>query len=239
MVVAIAAACSPITTDLDRVIAIEVAGGTSRDVETGGMLQLMAAALDGTGDTVPDAVITWELIDVDSGQVGFTLDPSGLVTAVSPGNGRVQARFETLRAGPITVSVIDVIPDSIAAVGDQRVTQGTADTTSPPLVVVVYDLTLAPPSAIPLDSQTVAFALTLPAPGSAEAQGFFLTVGDTVPVGDPHRLDVLTDDLGLATIVVRRLSPGTVPDSAVIHASLGSVAGSPLEFVVLFEQAPP
>lgn len=233
------AACSTLTTDLNRVIALEVLGGATQTVEQGGSLQLMATALDGFGDPVTDATITWELVDVDSGQVGFTLAPTGLVSAIQPGAGRVQARVENLRSGPITITVVSVIPDSLAAAGDERLTLTQSETESPRMSVVVLDLTVAPPNPMPLEGQDVVFALTFPSPGSAEAQGFFVTHSDTVPGPDPYRISVRTDSVGLATAVVRRLSEGSLPDSAVIDASLESVAGSPIRFVILFESAPP
>ncbi len=235
---AAAAACAPITIDLNRVIAIEVLGGTNQTVEQGGTLQLVATALDGSGDPVADATITWELIDIDSGQVGFTLDPSGLVTAVSLGSGRVQARFETLRAGPITITVREVAPDSIGPAGPQRVTLALADAMSPPLAVVVQDLTVSPPAPLPLAGQRVDFALAEPPPGSLAADALFLTETD-VPGPDPHRVEVLTDQAGLASVVLRRANGGELPDSAVVDATLESVTGSPVRFVVLIERPPP
>ncbi len=100
-------ACTSLT-DFDRIVAIEIIGSTAPTVPQGDTLRLRARAIDAAGDSVPGATITWVLLDVDTGQVGFTLDSTtGLVTAQTPGAGRVQARVETLRSGIITVTVTD------------------------------------------------------------------------------------------------------------------------------------
>lgn len=98
--------CEVITDDFDRVIAIQIDGAASREIQTGDSLQLVATAINAAGETVPEAEVTWALLDVDSGQVGFTLEPSGLVIGVSEGEGRVRARVENLQSDPITITVL-------------------------------------------------------------------------------------------------------------------------------------
>jgi hypothetical protein len=233
-------ACSEITGDFDRVVAIEVVGPTSRTVEERDTLQLRARAVSAAGDTVPEAVIRWVGLDVDSGQVGFTIDSvTGLVTANAPGTGRVQARVENLASGSIQITVL-AAPDSVAATGEVRVTVDTAVVNSPPLTVVVYDLTTSPGTQLALAGITVHFATVDPAPGSAAADGFFLTQSDTVPGPDPHAVMLTTDVNGQAAVVARRTSGVTQPDSAIIEsvaltARADTVMGSPVRFVVLFE----
>ena len=102
-------------------------GSQEQTVVEGDTLLLRARAINAAGDTVPDAAIVWELLEVDTGQVGFTLDTlTGLVTARSPGSGRVRARVGTLASGVITVIVVPA-PDSIAAAGPQQVAMGASD----------------------------------------------------------------------------------------------------------------
>ncbi len=234
------AACAPLITDLNRVIAIELVGGQTQQLEEGSTLQLMATAVDGSGNPVSDATITWELLDIDSGQVGFTLDPvTGLVTGTAPGSGRVQARVERLRSGPLTITV-SAAADSIAGSGEQRVVFASTAATSPPLTAVVLDLTTDPATPTTLEGKPVEFRLVEPAPGSPASLGFFLTVTDTVPGPDPHGIALVTGSTGEATALVRRVTGVALPDSAVIGASSTTaagivVSGSPVEFVVLFE----
>lgn len=232
-------ACTTLLGDLDRIVAIELVGSRAPTVEEGDVLQLQARALRANGAVVPDAEIVWALLDVDSGQVGFTLDATtGLVAAVAPGKGRVQARVDNLTSGAITVTVTPA-PDSVAAGGDQRLVFAVDAESSPPLQVVVFDLTTNPGQATPLGGKPVTFALTDPPPGSDAAAGFFLTVSDVVPGTDPHVVTATTGTTGVASVVVR-LAPGALlPDSAAVAATartaLGAaVVGSPVSFTVIF-----
>ncbi len=101
------AACSVISGDLDRIVAIEIVGSLSPQIAVGDTLQLRARALTAAGDSVAEALIVWQLLDLDSGQVGFTLDTAtGVVAGESAGSGRVAARVETLQSGIITITVV-------------------------------------------------------------------------------------------------------------------------------------
>jgi hypothetical protein len=107
LVAAAGAACSIFTADFDRIVALQV-DPQSRSVFVGDTIQLSAQAVTAAGDLVADADVFWAIIDVDSGQVGFTLDSlSGLVTGQHPGSGRVQARVNEIRSNPITVTVVE------------------------------------------------------------------------------------------------------------------------------------
>jgi hypothetical protein len=234
------AACTDLIGDFNRIVAIQVVGTLTPQVEEGDTLRLQARALQADGDVVPDASILWVIIDVDSGQIGFTLDSlTGLVTAVTKSSGRVQARVEELATPPITLTV-SAAPDSLAATGDQRVTFDTTTAeVSPGLVTVVLDLTTSPGEELPLAEKPVDYALVEPAPGSELSQGIFLTMSDTVPGSDPHRVTIQTGSNGQASAVLRRLPDFALPDSAVVHATAmtataAPVAGSPIRFVVLF-----
>ena len=103
-----ALACTPVASGPNDVIAIEVQSPTSVQLTVGDTITLQAVALTTDGTEAQDVQIIWAILDVDSGQVGFTLDTlSGLVRANAAGGARVQARVETLRADPLTISVIN------------------------------------------------------------------------------------------------------------------------------------
>jgi len=234
----IAWACSPITADFDRIVAIEIVGSTPPTVEEGDTLRLHARAVSARGDTVPEAAITWVTLDVDSGQVGITIEAStGLVTALAPGSWRVQAQVENLATGAIVVTVVPA-PDSVSAVGDVRVTVDTAAAGSPPLTVVVVDVTTVPGDTLALGGKSVHFLTADPPPGSPAASGFFLTESD-VPGADPHRVDALSGTNGRASVTVMRVAGQPQPDSVAVDAVAvtargDTVAGSPVRFWVLF-----
>jgi hypothetical protein len=97
-----------------------------------------------------------------------------------------------------------------------------------------------PGTELALPEKAVHFLVVEPPSGSPELQGFFLATTDTVPGTDPFRLEAVTDQEGLARAVVRRVSGSTQPESTVVHAvaltAVGdTTAGSPVQFVVLFE----
>ncbi len=224
--------------DLGRIVAIEIVGGTTRTVEEGDTLRLHARAIDAAGDSVVDPGIVWDLLNPDS--AGFTLDSTtGLVTAVTVGVGRVQARVENLTSGLIIVTVTGA-PDSVGPAGAQRLVVGPGDTASAPLTVGVFDLTTDPGAQLALGGTTVQFDMIEPAPGTAEAQTVRLARTDTVTVSDPHAVAVTTDAAGQAGVLVARVAGSTQPDSALVDAWAltargDTVAGSPVRFVVLFE----
>ncbi len=237
----LAAACTPITGDFDRVIAIEIDGSIDRVLEEGETIQLSAVAISASGDTVPDAEIVWQLLEVDTGQVGFTLDPAtGVVSATHPGSGRVRPRVDELVFDPPLLITVTAAPDSAAPSGSVRVTLAAGDEVSPSLTVDVFDLTTEPNTVLPLAGKSVTFQLMEPAPGSTAADGFFLTEADAGSGEDPHRVTATTSSAGQASIVVRRVAGGVLPDSAVIDASVATALGntvpvSPITFVVIFE----
>ncbi len=92
--------------DLNRIVALQV-DPANRTVVVGDTLRLEAQAINGAGEVVADAEVFWAIIDVDSGQIGFTLDTAtGLISAHEIGEGRVQARVGNIRSNPITISVV-------------------------------------------------------------------------------------------------------------------------------------
>ena len=237
------AACTVITGDLGRIIAIEIDGDAARTVEELDTITLSARAIDAAGDTVPDAMIVWELLVADSGSAaaGLELDTvTGILQATAPGNGRVRARVDDLRSDTISV-VVTGAPDSIAASGDTLLTMASDATVSPPIEAALFDLTTDPSAVQALAAKMVTYMLVDPLPGSPEAQGFFLTEGDSLPTLDPHNLSVPTNEAGTASVSVHRVAGFTLPDSAVVEAvavtATGvTVTGSPVRFTVVFER---
>ena len=234
---AFVAGCTAIAGDLSRIVAIEIVGSLNPAVEEGDTLRLHARAIDAAGDSVPDAAIRWSVLD--TGQVGIELDSTtGLLTALGPGSWRVQARVEALVSGVVSVTVTPR-PDTVVAGSPDTVTVPPGGSASEGLAVVVQDLTTAPGQQLPLSDKAVHFAVVRPAPGSPTAGAIFLTAGDTIPGAEPHHVVVLTDDAGRATIVARRVSGATPPDTVDVHAVAltatgDTVPGSPVPFTVVF-----
>jgi len=106
-VTALIAGCGVLNPDFDRAIGLEVEAD-QLTIMVGDSAQLVARAINGVGEVVTEAVILWSIVDVDSGQIGFTLDTTtGVIAGERAGAGRVQARVEAIRSEPILVTVVD------------------------------------------------------------------------------------------------------------------------------------
>ncbi len=102
---ALAPACDTLLGDPDRVIALELVGGTNRTMTVGDTLQLIVRAIRASGDSVPGAGILWSVLD--TGVVGFRLESmTGRVIGEAPDTGRVQAAYQDLRSDPVRVIVV-------------------------------------------------------------------------------------------------------------------------------------
>ena len=77
--------CSGLDEVAGGVVGLQIELPTVRTVEVGQSVQLSAIALDKDGQPV-SAEVTWRAADPT-----LTVDPTGLITGVSPGTGRVQA----------------------------------------------------------------------------------------------------------------------------------------------------
>jgi len=235
LIAVLALACTEITGNSDRIIAVEIVGPLIRTVEEGDTLQLEARALDANGNVVQEAVILWAV--VDDSIVGFTIgETTGLVETTAPDTGRVAAFADELPSEPVLIQVSPAA-DSVASVSATRDTVDGAEPASSALTVEVLDITS---DTLPLIGKPVHFDLVEPPPGDPAGAGVFLATTDTVPGADPHHLEVVSQALGQAWVVVRKVSGTTTPDSAVIHATVvtaigDTVAGSPVRFVVLFQ----
>ena len=227
-------ACSEIV-QFDRVVAIDILGSVNPQLEAGDTLRLRARAVSAASDTVPDAMIVWERLNVDSQPPVLSLDTAtGTVTGLGPGTGRVQARHENLRSGLITVT-ITARPDTITADSVVfSVTQGAG--ASPPLVVRVADATSMPGELLALTGKMVHYHLVAPA-GSGAVR---LVETDGSPGSDPLALATVTGSDGTAAVLLERVVGTQQPDTAFVEAvaltAIGdTVSGSPVRFVVLFE----
>ncbi len=237
LLIVLFAACTVITGDLGRTVAIAIEGESTKQVEEDDTITLLARAIDAAGDTVSDAIVVWELLNADG---AFDLDSiTGVVHARHPGRGRVRARVEELRSDTISIRVTGAA-DSIAAVGDTVVTMTADEDASPHLSTILIDLTTDTALIEPLSERDVTYTLAHPAPGTISAQGFFLTVSDSLPGSEPHSVVAKTDGASTAFVVVRQAGGGSLPDSAFIDAvavtAVGdTVAGSPVRFIVVFD----
>ena len=98
--------CKVVSPDFDRIVAMQIES-RDRSIVVGETLQLVARAVNAAGDVVDSIVVGWQIVDVDSGQIGFTLDTAtGIVAGTHPGAGRVQASLAALRSNPITITVV-------------------------------------------------------------------------------------------------------------------------------------
>ncbi len=105
-VTALIAGCGVLNPDFDSVIGLEVEAD-QLTIMVGDSAQLVARAVNGAGEVVTEAMILWSIVDVDSGQIGFTLDTAtGVVSGERAGAGRVQARVDDIRSEPILVTVV-------------------------------------------------------------------------------------------------------------------------------------
>jgi uncharacterized protein YjdB len=91
--------CSDLTEGAGGVVALEIAVPTVSTIEVGKSLQLTARAVDKNDNTV-SAPITWRAADPT-----LTVDPTGLVTGVSVGTGRVQAFTGSLASPVVSFTV--------------------------------------------------------------------------------------------------------------------------------------
>ncbi len=201
----------------------------------GDTLRLTAQAVTASGEVISDAEITWALLSVDSGQVGFTVDEAGLVTGIEPGGGQVQASFEEIRSNPIDVNSTPM-PDSAAA-NTAVVSFPSGSDKSAPMTVTIFEFVTTPGQATVLANKPALFQLVDPAPGTPAADGLFLLAGDTIPESDPHRVTALSGANGTAIATVNVNSGSTRPDTIRVEATVttatgGVVAGSPLQFIV-------
>ena len=216
--VAGALACSKITSS-DQVVALDILLPDSGHIELGDTLLPLGRALNSQGDSVA-AQIFWASLDTAS--IVVLDSTTGATVGKAPGSGRLQARVGLLRSNPQNV-VVAARLDSVVALGTvlDTVTASAPDSLSDSLSVHVF----AADSESPAGRAVVYAATTYPASVSTVR----LVRGGTVT----------TDGTGMAFDQLR-LSPGAVPDSVVVTASVKrfngtKIPGSPVTFLVVFQ----
>ena len=189
-------------------------------MDFGDTLFATAVALNGRGQAVAAPILWYDLdtiVHVDS--------LTGAVVAHDIGTSLIQARTGTLRSNPQAITVF-IRPDTAFAdstqLRDSVSLTAKVDSLSDSIRIRVrhYD----PTDTTSLSGRPVTFTLLYP----ADTTSFKLT-----PAGP-----VTTDVNGLAVVQVK-LKQRTLPDSAVVQASVtryngATVPGSPLTFVVRF-----
>ena len=158
----------------------------------------------------------------------LTVDPAGLVTAVAPGTGDVQAVVGTLASERVAFSILTPADTLILAVDSVLVVPADAD---PPVnaTLAVRLESLDPPG--PASARPVIFEITRPA--AAAAPVVQLTGGvrsDTLDTG--------TD--GTATVGLSLVAGQVPPDTAIVEVRANRTDGSPIpgsgqRFIALFQ----
>jgi hypothetical protein len=223
------AACTAIV-DFGRVVAIDVVGPADPTLEEGDTLRLRAYGVSAAGDSVPDAVVTWQSVIPDSASEVLRIDSTGLITGITAGEGFVQALHRSLATPLISVTVTPR-PDTVTA-DSTRFSATSGDT---PLTVTVLAFPDTGVVLIALPDKTVHFVLVDPTGGSL----LRLLAGDGTPGASSDSVTAVTGTAGTATALLQQIPGTTAPDSAVIEAialttRLDTVPGSPIRFVVTF-----
>jgi Big-like domain-containing protein len=213
--------CSNLTEGAGGVVSLEIQTPELLTVEVGETLQLSAAARDKDGNPVATE-ITWRASDPT-----LAVDPTGLITGVAPGTGRIQAFSGSLASSLVTFNVI-ARADTIVIGADSVLTVGPGVTASAPMVVQLQSF--SPPGALP--SWPVIYTVTSPqdpaAPTVLLPNGF---LEDTVETGM---------DGAVSTETLNRVNATTQPDTAIVEVRSvrtrgGVVPGSGQRFIVLFQ----
>jgi hypothetical protein len=211
--------CSNLDEGEAGVVALELQTPAIDTLETGETAQLTAVALNRDGEAV-DVTITWRTPDNT-----VIVDGAGLVTAVSPGVGRVQASTGSLTSALVSFTVL--APADTLIIGDSIVVVPAVPGTTGPLVARLESFN--PPG--PLAERPVVYEII----GPAEALTSVVLTGgvviDTVPTGAD----------GSVSGEALELVPGAVaPESTVVQVRASRTRGAPVpgsgqRFIVRYE----
>ena len=212
--------CSNLTEGPGGVVELEISTPATREVEVGETLQLTARALDRDGNPL-DVPITWL-----SSDPALTVDNTGLVTGVAPGEAQVQASVGSLSSGQILLTAI-ARADTLVIVSDSVIIVPVGAPASAALAVQLRSFS----SADPLPNRPVVYTVTSPpdvGQHTVELPGGVLI--DTISTGaDGNAGAVTLNRTGIPS-----------PDTAIVqvrsyHASGADVPGSGQRFIVLFQ----
>ena len=215
-------ACSGLDQGAGGVVALQIEVPTPATVEVGDALQLSATALDADGHPVDNAAISWRAADPT-----VTVSATGVVTGVSVGTGRVQARNGSLGSNLVTITVI-ARADTLILVGDSIRSLGVDSTNSGDLVTALR--TFSPDA--PVGTRPVIYAITSPALGATPS--VTLTGGvqvDTVNTGT---------DGTVTGMQLLRVAGRPPVDSAIVTVRAERTRGAPVpgsgqRFIIRFE----
>jgi hypothetical protein len=218
----LAAACSGLDEGEGGVVAIEVETPEFQTLEVGEQVQVVARALDVNGAVV-EVPLEWQASGAE-----VTVDGSGLVTAVQPGQATVQAISGSLPSEPVPFTVV-ARADTIIISGDSVVTLP-VDLDPPPTASLTVRLeTFTPPG--PVSGSTVIFQITSPVPGATPVVQLAGGVqSDTITTGSD----------GTASVNLGAVGGQLPPDTAIVQVRAerlrgSAVPGSGQRFIVLFQ----
>lgn len=217
-----ASACSSLDEGQGGVVALEIQVPELLTLEIGEQAQLSARALDADGQAV-DATIEWL-----ASAAALNVDATGLVTAVAPGTGDVQAAVGSLTSERITFTLL-APADTIIVVGDSVFVIPIA--ADPPVVAnLVVRLESRAPVG-PVGSRPVIYEITQPGAGAVPVVQLAGGVqSDTI--------STLAD--GTAAIALSMATGQIPPDTAIVEVRANrtrgaAVPGSGQRFIVLFQ----
>jgi hypothetical protein len=218
----LAAACSGLDEGEGGVVAIEVETPELTTLEVGEQVQVVARALDVNG-AVLDVPVEWQA----SGDA-VTVDGSGLVTAVQPGEADVQAISGSLPSAPVSFDVL-ARADTIIISGDSVLTIPIG--ADPPVTARLTARleTFTPPG--PVSGTAVIFQITSPVAGATPVVQF---------AGAVQSDTITTASDGTAFVDIGAVSGQVPPDTAIVqvraeHLRGSAVPGSGQRFIVLFQ----
>jgi hypothetical protein len=218
----LAAGCSGLDEGEGGVVAIEVETPEFQTLEVGEQVQVVARALDVNGAVV-EVPLEWQ-----ASSAAVTVDGSGLVTGVQPGQANVQAISGSLPSAPVPFTV-EARADTIIISGDSVVTIPIG--ADPPVTdtLTVRLETFSPPG--PLSGRPVIFEITSPVAGATPV----------VQLGGGVQSDTVTTATdGTAAVEIGAASGQVPPDTAIVQVRAertrgSAVAGSGQRFIVLFQ----
>jgi hypothetical protein len=215
------AACSGLEEGEGGVVAIEVETPEFQTIEVGEQVQVVARALDVDGQVV-DVPLEWQ-----SSTGAVTVDGTGLVTGVEPGQAEVRAFTGTLPSEPVPFTVV-ARADTIIIAGDSVVTIPIVDPPTTAALTVRLE-TLTPPG--PVSGASVIFEITSPVAGATPVVQLAGGVqGDTLTTASD----------GIARAEIGAVIGQVPPDTAIVQVRAeglrgSAVPGSGQRFIVLFQ----
>jgi len=216
------AACSGLEEGEGGVVAVEVEIPEVSTLEVGEQVQVVAHALDVDGQVV-DVPLQWQ-----STTAAVTVDGTGLVTGVQPGDADVQAFSGSLPSEPVSFEVL-ARADTIIIQGDSVFTLPIGAEPPPTAILTVRLETFTLPG--PVGGRPVIFEITSPAPGATPV----------VQLAGGVQIDTLTTaDDGTANAVISAVNGQVPPDTAIVQVRAertggAAVPGSGQRFIVLFQ----